>query len=423
MDVLSLMRLLGRHWRVTAPAVLLTLLALVAAFRVSSPTYKATGSIVLLNPREAPDVDELPQPPGAGQNPFTRYGDVAIVTDILARIMNSDSKRGELVTQGVTEYDVVANAFQHDPVFEVTGHGPTSDAAIQSTGVVLEEADSVLEELQHAQGADPDYFINSAPLAPPSTAAVVYSSTMRAAIAVLVVGGLCTLGLAVLAEVIAKRRAARRTASAPGPIGAYGANEVAEAAGSNGSAVDRSAGSEVGNEGVGVAGSNGSAVDRSAGSEVGNEGVGVAGSNGPAPQDSSLRVGDDAAGANGSAGSNPPAVKRSAPSQTGPNGSAVKRSVAGVGDSAAGSNGPAVEGSGASRAGEGDGVAGPNGSFDSAGIVPDGPRRGGRAAGSKGSSARGRPPAPLGRRPHRRSPPDKSIGSPAEYRDPPPSDR
>jgi hypothetical protein len=400
MDVLSLMRLLGRHWRVTAPAVLLTLLALVAAFRVSSPTYKATGSIVLLNPREAPDVDELPQPPGAGQNPFTRYGDVAIVTDILARIMNSDSKRGELVTQGVTEYDVVANAFQHDPVFEVTGHGPTSDAAIQSTGVVLEEADSVLEELQHAQGADPDYFINSAPLAPPSTAAVVYSSTMRAAIAVLVVGGLCTLGLAVLAEVIAKRRAARRTASAPGPIGAYGANEVAEAAGSNGSA-----------------------VDRSAGSEVGNEGVGVAGSNGPAPQDSSLRVGDDAAGANGSAGSNPPAVKRSAPSQTGPNGSAVKRSVAGVGDSAAGSNGPAVEGSGASRAGEGDGVAGPNGSFDSAGIVPDGPRRGGRAAGSRGSSARGRPPAPLGRRPHRRSPPDKSIGSPAEYRDPPPSDR
>jgi capsular polysaccharide biosynthesis protein len=383
MDVLSLMRLLSRHWRVTAPAVLLTVLALVAAFRVSSPTYKATGSIVLINPREAPEVDQVPQQSSAGQNPFTRYGDVAIVTDILARIMNSDSKRSELLSQGVTEYDVVANAFQHDPVFEVTGHGSTSDAAIRSTGVVLEEADSVLEELQHAQGADPDYFINSAPLAPPSTAAVVYSSTMRAAIATLVVGGLCTLALAVLAEVIAKRRALRKV-SALGPIGADGAHEVVEAVGSNGSAVDRS-------------------VEP----ELGNEGIGVAGSKEPPAWDLSAPVGDGAAGANGSAGSN---------------GSADVHSVAGVGDSAAGSNGFAVEGTSVSTAArEGDG--GHQESFDSAGIVADGSRRGDNAAGSKGSSARGRPPAPLGRRPHRRSLPDKSSGSRADYRDPPPSDR
>jgi uncharacterized protein involved in exopolysaccharide biosynthesis len=44
MDVLSILRLLIRHWRVTAPAALLTVFLVGAALRSSSPTYEATGS-------------------------------------------------------------------------------------------------------------------------------------------------------------------------------------------------------------------------------------------------------------------------------------------------------------------------------------------------------------------------------------------
>jgi hypothetical protein len=221
MDVLSLLRLVGRHWRVTAPALLLTLIGLVAALQLSSPTYQATGSIVLLSPPEAPDVNAPPgsaPAPEVGQNPFARYGDLSIVADILARVMDSDSMRAEIEAKGISGYEVLANSESRGPVIEVVGEEPTPDAAIRSAESVLGEVDATLIELQKAEGADPDYFISSAPLEPASTATAMYGSTVRAAIAALAVGLLCTLALAVLAEAVVQRRPARPTTAAGPPV-------------------------------------------------------------------------------------------------------------------------------------------------------------------------------------------------------------
>jgi hypothetical protein len=237
MDVLSLLRLLGRHWRVTAPAALLTVLGLVAALQFSSPTYEATGSIVLLSPPEPPEVNAAPgsaPAPDVGQNPFARYDDLAVVSDIIARVMDSDSKRAEFESQGVTDYDVAANRLERGPVVEVTGQGPSSEAAIQSTEIVLAEVDAVLSELQKTEGADPEYFINSAPLEPPSTATAMYGSTVRVAIAALAVGAVCMFGLAVLAEAIARRWTVQPPAAA-GPILSDSARVGGEAGAANGS--------------------------------------------------------------------------------------------------------------------------------------------------------------------------------------------
>lgn len=209
MDVLSLLRLTVRRWRVTAPAVLLTVLALVAAVQVSSPTYQATGSVVLLAPPDPPVVNTPGQSPpttAPGQNPFARYGDLAVMADILTRTMTSESRQAAFEQEQVTDYEVVANRLQRGPVVEVTGRGPTPDAAVESAEVVLAEAAVVLEELQRAEGADPGYYIRSAPLEPASDATARYGSTVRAAIAVLAVGVLITVGLAVLAEAVARRR-------------------------------------------------------------------------------------------------------------------------------------------------------------------------------------------------------------------------
>jgi hypothetical protein len=214
MDVLSVLRLIARHWRVTAPAALFTLILIGVAFRSSSPTYEATGAIVLLPPPEAPDVTApagSAPTPSVGQNPFARYGDLSVMADILARVMDSDSMQAEFESQGVTGYHVVVNRFQRGPVVEVTGQGPTAEAAIRSTEVVLDEVNAILSELQQAEDADPDYFIDSAALEPPSTATAMYGSTLRTVIAALAVGALGTLGLAVLAEAIARRREARPT--------------------------------------------------------------------------------------------------------------------------------------------------------------------------------------------------------------------
>ena len=237
MDVLSLLRLLVRHWRVTAPAALLTIVGVGVALQVSSPTYEATGSVVLLSPPEAPDLNASAGSvtvPEVGQNPFARYGDLSVVADILARSMASDSKRAEFESQGVTGYEVVVNRFQRGPVVDVTGQGPNPEAAIRSTEIVLAEVDAVLAELQTAEGADPDYFIKSASLEPPSTATAMYGSTVRTAIAAFAVGVMGTLGLAVLAEAIGRRRAARPTAAA-GPAMSDAASPDTEGGASNGS--------------------------------------------------------------------------------------------------------------------------------------------------------------------------------------------
>jgi hypothetical protein len=215
MDLMSLVRLMARHWRVTGPAAAATLLLVVAAFVLSSPTYAASASVALYSPPEAPDAGETPgADPSAGQNPFTRYGDLSVVADIVARRMDSDAERAALKAKGVTDYDVVANRLQRGPLIEVTGTGSNPAVAISSAEAVVAEFDSVLLEMQEAEGADPDYFITSGPIEPPEKAVAQVGSTLRTAIAALVVGALGTVALAVAAEAFTRRRAAAASATA-----------------------------------------------------------------------------------------------------------------------------------------------------------------------------------------------------------------
>jgi hypothetical protein len=208
MDLMSLVRLVVRHWRVTGPAAAATLVLVVAAFVMSSPTYAASASVALYSPPEAPDAADTPgADPSAGQNPFTRYGDLSVVADIVARRMDSDAERAALEAQGVTGYEVVANRLQRGPLIEVTGTGPNPAVAISSAEAVVAEFDSVLSEMQEAEGADPEYFITSGPIEPPEKAVAQVGSTLRTAIAALVVGGLGTIGFAVAAEAFTRRRA------------------------------------------------------------------------------------------------------------------------------------------------------------------------------------------------------------------------
>jgi hypothetical protein len=128
------------------------------------------------------------------------------MADVLTRIMANDSARTDLLAQGVTDYEVVANRFNRGPVVEVTGESTSSDGAVESAQAVLDEMDTVLIHLQEQEpNADPTYFITSDRLQSPSTAAPLYGSTVRAAIAAMVVGSLGTLGLAVLAETVFPR--------------------------------------------------------------------------------------------------------------------------------------------------------------------------------------------------------------------------
>jgi hypothetical protein len=210
MDIMSLLRLIARHWRVTVPAAVVTMALVVVALLLSSPTYAANASVALFSPPTPPEPNE-----GAastvGQNPYTRYGDLSVVADIMAQKMASDSEQAKLKAAGVSGYAVVANRLQRGPLVQVTGMGRTPSAAITSAKIVIEEFDRSLAEAQTAEGADPDYFITSGEIQAPEAAVAQVGSTLRTAIAALAVGGLGTLGLAIAAEAVTRRRTASRT--------------------------------------------------------------------------------------------------------------------------------------------------------------------------------------------------------------------
>jgi len=207
MDLMSLVRLIARHWRVTVPAAVLTFMLVVAAFMLKSPSYTAGASVALVGAPPVPsEEDNSGVAPPTSDNPYTRYGDLATVADIVARKMNGDDVAAELKAEGVTGYTVVANRLTRGPVIDVTGNGPDPAAAIGSAKATVAKFDSVLTDLQLAVGADPDYLITSDQVEAPGAAHAQVGSTVRTAIALLAVGGLGTLGLAVAAEAFARRR-------------------------------------------------------------------------------------------------------------------------------------------------------------------------------------------------------------------------
>ena len=287
-------------------------------------------------------------------------------------------------------------------MFEVTGDGPDAESAMRSTGIVLEEASRALADLQVQQGADPEYLISSTPLEAPSTATAMYGSTMRAAIAVVAVGGLGTLGLAVLAEITGQRRAASQSASRRGRVDADAhdggdpdaEDDAVEATESNGPArgrIDAYADPEVVVE---ATGSNGSARGR-----VDAE---PHGGGDPDAEDDAV----EATGSNGSArgrvdaephGGGDPDAEDDAVEATGSNGSARRRVDSDSDGEAAeeATSGPAdsrvAAGSARSRAaGRGLGIPAGSRSFNSARIVPDGSSRSAAREGRNGSPAWGR---------------------------------
>jgi hypothetical protein len=207
MDLVSLVRLLARRWRVTVPAAMLTLVGVVAAFQLSAPTYESTGSIVLLNP---PGADQTVPGAAGGDptdvNPYARFNDLSVVADIMAREVRVEPSKSALARQGVAKYEVTANEFSNGPVIDVTGDGASPEEAIRSAELVLAEVQNALLHRQQSEGADPKYFISSTPVEPPVSATAQYGSTIRAAIGALALGMLGTVALGVVADAIAHRR-------------------------------------------------------------------------------------------------------------------------------------------------------------------------------------------------------------------------
>lgn len=216
MDVLTLLRLFGRHKIVVAIASLLTLVAVTGTYMAAPPLYRASGSVVLLNPPSLPEAAPDAPPRGPGfQNPIKDLDDMSVVVDILARVMSTSEVEDMLVAAGLTgTYTIGANIdFYRGPIIDVAAEASSGPDAIDSAKRVMTEVGVQLAKLQTDQGTDPSYQIRTSTVVPPERATKVFSSALRRLIGAGALGVIAIIGAALTAEAVAVARKRRRAGS------------------------------------------------------------------------------------------------------------------------------------------------------------------------------------------------------------------
>jgi hypothetical protein len=228
MNLSSIVSILWRQRVVVIPATILAVVICVMAAVSSPPTYRASGSVVLLNPPVLPQtVMGGPAIPDAWQNPYTRIGDLAVIVDILVRVVGSEPVQADLVSQGFQGVpEVAANSnFYRGPIIDVAAEAPTAEAAMADVNILIDELNRQLAQLQQQQGTAENYYIKLDTVITPFRATTVFSGTARllilamaACTALVVLTGLLT------DRVRSGRRAStrsrkRRAATGDGPDG------------------------------------------------------------------------------------------------------------------------------------------------------------------------------------------------------------
>jgi hypothetical protein len=203
----SLLGILWRHRVVVAVGLALVVGLLIVTAVTTPPVYRATSSMVLLNP-PSPPADKVKDADPTIQNPIAAYNDLSIVTDILQRIVTSDAVGQDLIHRGlVGTFTVTTNGdFSRGPVIILTAEGPTRAAPLNTLTMLQDEINKQLVALQTGHGTDPTFFISSQTVVNASRSTVVFSATLRRLIEFGALGVLAVLASAGAAELISSRR-------------------------------------------------------------------------------------------------------------------------------------------------------------------------------------------------------------------------
>jgi hypothetical protein len=195
MDMLSIMRTILRHKLATVPVVLLVIIGVVYVMALKQPIYQSTGSYLLMAPPAPPTAGQIAADPSLAKvntnNPFTSYGDLSIVAELLTQQVGSDAVKAQLVRDGAQSTYTVSPSQQFGlttPLMQVSATGPTAASAIQTAALVGKELAVVMRSLQVGQKVDPRYSITTFTVTAPLAATLELSSKLRMLVGVFAVG-------------------------------------------------------------------------------------------------------------------------------------------------------------------------------------------------------------------------------------------
>jgi hypothetical protein len=197
MDLLLIARKIWRYKLLTLPIILVTACGAGYVVAVKEPLYEATASYLLISPPAPPTAEEIARNPALARvradNPYTRFADQGVVIDVLSRTMNSDSARRALVRAGADPAYRVESGAQFgspSPIVQVTGTGPSPQAAMRTADVVGHAVVGELDRMQRAQKVDAPYRISTLQVEAPNGARLRASGQLRMLVGVLGLGAI-----------------------------------------------------------------------------------------------------------------------------------------------------------------------------------------------------------------------------------------
>lgn len=212
MDLVAIVQTLWRYKRLAGVIVIIILGASFYVTSIKPPVYQTTSSILLTSPQGQASKSQIARNPSLGTaspyNPYVSYGTLDVIGNAVMEIATSPASQQALQTAGVSPgYKLALSTdYGNPPIIDITGVGPTPEAAAKSANVLNSTLKKDLFSLQQTRGINPFYMIQAVDLVKPTQSQKSSSGNLRSLVAVLA-GGIILLFIAIsTADAIGNRR-------------------------------------------------------------------------------------------------------------------------------------------------------------------------------------------------------------------------
>ncbi len=205
MDFRRVVGIVRHYWVAALGVLVLTAVAVLLVPRNVSPSFEATGSIILLTPST---VDG-----GNGEqvdvNPWSRFGGGAegVASTAIIEVLTSKSTEAQVMADdAVQEYTVVLNPGGNGAIIDISVTATNPEAAIGAYQLVSDLLVAELDDRQEQSGTPKSTWLRAQPLTTPTAAIELEGSEKRAMIAVAALGVVAAVALAVALDALATFR-------------------------------------------------------------------------------------------------------------------------------------------------------------------------------------------------------------------------
>ncbi|MDR7281115.1 hypothetical protein [Catenuloplanes atrovinosus] len=214
MDFADVAKLLWRRWYLTAPLLLLTVIAMVWMALVVKPDYKAIGNVTLIPPTVATQAE-------IGKTQEVNPWEPSALAEATLIRLQSKALADSLAAQGYQGEWTVTTLDTDAPIISIEVVSPTEQQARVALGALIKVVQEEVSTKQEGYKLQEGEKITTLPLENSDSVERVTTKLKRALVVVFGVGLILTIGVAVSVDAVLRRRARHQVeggAAIPGPV-------------------------------------------------------------------------------------------------------------------------------------------------------------------------------------------------------------